>query len=631
MLTGSITHPDASRRGLTSLMMAKASTDWEDNERFDELPADIRELLAGLLSREPAKRLTDTASIVETLHSHATSDAAAMIRLAGIVPSNAAAHAADLQRLSDARNTAVANRKPPTNRSWIAIAASFFGGAITLAAAGWLIEITTDRGTVTVQTDQKDAIVRLVERPDPDQSDNTMTAMPSIYLDAIDPEKLNAVYKDKMVREHLDRLTTELATERLADSIEAVARIAEPDDVELVRATFLPARRYGGWVSGSETPSGQFMQATADAYKNMPKPAVVKAIIHEFEEGNERSIATIGMLFPIYPNGWLAEVNENDRNRLIDAVNEYQSGNPAVTPDYRDEPGAIHQTSVAHFRERLLIWASEDFLATEQIKDIRKWLPHQWQTADTFDWMNDSELLKQLDGVVGSCRDQNEMASLPQNQSWANVLRNPWPSYLRPYYVSAANELDLNVPVPIRLSIILGLNQRLSAEQIRELAKVVEMNDAERTTMANMLVLHGLPIVPSWDPAKDEISGSAFSVNSFGSLYPGQANYSAMQLARILFESSVLWINRIDQLRSETTMPDTFDILMRSLASYLDKANEHPSLIQGISLDHEWVEQQISESENQVFSWNTSSNQPSPRDKIKAKKIAERLHDYLSQ
>ncbi|MEM6692409.1 MAG: hypothetical protein AAF664_23460, partial [Planctomycetota bacterium] len=225
---------------------------------------------------------------------------------------------AESSRVIPATRAASDGNQPPVKRSWVGAAGWFLGGCLALGVAGWIIEITTDRGKVVVETDQPDVKINLKEvdgvptpetksnskidspnsmtRREPDQPTNDLSTRAAIAKVnpelQIAPERLKAIYQNVTIGEHLSRLRYELDVDTLIKSLEAIEAVIRPEDKHLAEQMMLPARRLGGWkMSGNGTPSQKFMEKSQFIYRRLPRELRIQTAIHELKEGNANSQA----------------------------------------------------------------------------------------------------------------------------------------------------------------------------------------------------------------------------------------------------------------------------------------------------------------------------------------------------
>ncbi|WP_246146853.1 serine/threonine protein kinase [Rubripirellula lacrimiformis] len=630
MLTGTITHPHAAQTGLTSLMMAKASTPWEPNEAFeDNLPAEIRDLIAGLLSLNPAERPGDSDAIIKALRHHAEPNLRVLARV------TTAGKVNDKSRdPGQASATPTSIRVPPNRGTWKAIAGGFFGGVLSLALAGWLIEVKSSRGTVTVETDQDDAKVKILERPITGLANQQHqgSVLPNALTD-ISPDKLNAIYKGKTVREHLLRLDSELDIPTLVESLEAVGRVVEPSDVDLVQAMFIPARRYGGWRFGTGSPSGEFMEASQNAYRHLPEQATAEAAVREFTDGTDQSIAMLGANNLIRGFSSRNGVKPETANDLINAVNVYQSARPSLPLDRQFQDQTIQERNIQRFREDLMRLADFKIISADEIMGIRQWLPEIWNRADVFDWMIDEELLLNVDQQVSSAIENNEATQLAKAEFWLAIQKHPWPPTLQKTYVSVADEIGVEIPVVLRFQALLAPFHGPSASELDSLFQYESLSADQRKFAANFIVLYGLPLVQFAANRGLELDVAAISKQPAHATDRGDSWQTPINLANSLFGSSEIWIDRLDEIRAATTLPNSLDALIQCLHNYMSSWEQAPTVILKIAKsDSEWTRIQTINS----FGFGGgmggfAAQKPSTEDEAKAKQIAETLNAYLQK
>lgn len=615
MLTGDFTHPDASRRGLTSLMMAKARSSYQPNEAFESLPDELRILLTDLLAISPGQRPTDPQAMIETLLRFADTDHHDVASIAKSTPQRPASTSAASPLLPSAKD-----RVPPRRSWWTLVAGGFMGGVFTLAAIGWIIELSTRQGKVTLETDQPNPIVKIVERSDQRPTENetanhAVLKVGGIDLSGVEPTKLSSVYDGEAIESHLRRLDVELNPQLLAVSIDAVAHVATEDDIALVQATFVPARKFGGWVIGDDDPSGRFMKAAQRSYLGLPNAAVVEAIVKEFDDGTEKSIAMIAMNFLTGNPDLIKGLPTEQIERLFDCINQYQGGRPPVDMPF-DKPidfrGNTTELNLYRLREDLLQDVRFDKIKANQIEGIRSWLPATWNVGERFDWINDVDELSKIDQSIAN-HFENVTTSFSVNKSFGTERSLPSAGRVHQYHLHVAHDLGIEIPVPVRLSVLLLANQRMASEEIQQFADFQSSTDAEKRLFADTLVIQGLPLL-----AVDDVS-------SFMELDQpvnwGDGRITPKWTANSFFAASAMWVDRLAELRGLTSMPKTFDILIERLNTIAMKADSNPSVINGIDNDG------LEGAEN-VFG---GGMRPSARDKNKIQSIQAKLSDYLDR
>lgn len=628
MFTGSITHPDAARRGLTALMMAKSADDFEANERTADLPDEIQDLLAKLLNRDPDQRLIDPQAIIETLRPHQEADLDTLARLVG--PASQQLTSASLEPTE--RFNAAASA-PPNRTSWIPLATAFFGGALALFSVGWIIELRSKKGNVTVETDQPDVALKITERAADAPTNDEAQATPDVdsrYAN-IDPAKLSAVYQGKTVREHLATLENELHVPTLVDSIDAISRVAEPGDTQLVRAAIFPSRRYGGWIAGDNTPSGDFMNEVGDAYRQLPLEDVVNVIAEEMKAGHERSIAM--SMWQIIRHGGVPlneRISRDALENLIAQANAYQavrtartSPNPYIdTPASPTTPGTIGKWNLGWVRDWLLEMAAADALEVEKIADIRSWLSVYWTPAE-FDWVTDSELLKKL---------EHSHPYGAMTTTLGAVLENVWP-IANADALQAADKLGVPAPIVFRfVTLVDSVNLQPGHAQALDLNS---MSKEELKTLANSFVLQALPSIIV--PESNRPIGYGFGTNygrqrvqTYSSQFTGNMDTVATKVLRC----SEIWIDDLDILRDHTDMPENFDVIVARIHSIVswNEIPVVPNPLTGIAnVESTKPSDSYLGGGGMGMGGMVNNQQPSPADIAKAKAIKAKLDAYLER
>ena len=591
MLTGTTTHPGASRRGLTSLMMAKAQSKWESSTPLDALPNAVGQLVGDLLSLRPGDRPSDPDRIIETLQQYADPTHDGVAGIADATPqrpaTNDSAHHPTIEP-SPAWAVNADHQPPSRGRFWTVAAGGFMGGALTLAASGWLIELSSKKGSVSLETDQADAKVRIVERSRQRDAvanlagNSAPLIIGGIDLSNIDRTKLDSVYNGRTVEDHLRQLSIELNPDRLAESIKAISQIATAEDAELVQATFLPARRLGGWVAGSNTPSGQFMQATGAVYKTLPSSAIVAAAIREFEDGTENSIAMIGMNFLSGSQLWQDEVPTDQVDRLIDRIIAYQADHPAVKPprDYQTLP--TKQINIYRLREQLIQWASFDRLDAGKITGAKTWLPETWNNTARYRWPMDTERLATIEHMITENLEHSD-GSISIKSCLGEPEQTKRSERVQQHHLRVARDLGIDIPIPVRWSVLMLPNQRMTSQRIQPWIDFDSMNRDQKQRFADAWVLEGLPLVACLSPTNEEFATVAFSPSAteefgghFGHSTPGWT-------ANAFFATSIVWIDRLSELRSLTRLPNTFDRLVQRLEAVASNIERYPNIAADIS------------------------------------------------
>ncbi|TWT98824.1 serine/threonine-protein kinase [Neorhodopirellula pilleata] len=116
-------------------------------------------------------------------------------------------------------------------------------------------------------------------------------------------------YKGKTFSYWCGLMKVERDTATLKDGMQAISILAEPQDVDAAHAILIAARRFGGWVSGSDTPSGKFMSEFLDPFGSlMPQPGIA-AITRELSIANDRSVAACLWTLQHFRGGYQSQTN----------------------------------------------------------------------------------------------------------------------------------------------------------------------------------------------------------------------------------------------------------------------------------------------------------------------------------
>ncbi|HBE66593.1 MAG TPA: hypothetical protein DDW52_00455 [Planctomycetaceae bacterium] len=383
---------------------------------------------------------------------------------------------------------------------------------------------------------------------------------------SIDPAKLSAVYQGKSVLEHLATLENELHVPTLVDSINAISRVAEPGDTQLVRAAIFPSRRYGGLTKGGGSPSGDFMLETQEAYRQLPLTDVIKVIVEEMERPHERSIAMFLMHFVYGGIAIEEEVAKDSIEHFISGANAYQAGRPSspfqIYLRDRKQTETIARWNVSRIRDFLLALAADDFVPVEQLADIRTWLPSYWAPLGEVDWVTNGELFSQLDNSI----DEHLALGSIIGRIKETFEDQPWPIAADPNAIKAASQLGVAVPVLIRFITLSESTDQFTPEELSRGLSINSKSQEQLKTLANGFVLSAFLAVKMPSGAFEDGSGKIV-MQSGHRLMQNGSQFSGDSIRRIntMLRCSEIWIDHLDDLRAHTDMPTVFNAVVRNL------------------------------------------------------------------
>lgn len=321
-----------------------------------DVPEEIAGLIDRMLSHDPARRPQSADEVAQSLASFSDSAAPPSLIRAALSAPDAQDEQLSSQMqpnamLLAAESNAGSGRAKSRWPLWIAAAfapLAFF--------AGILITVTTDKGTLVIESDEPGVTVnvtqgdKVIESLRVEQSAKSIRLQSGKYLVeliGVDSDGLEIsdsqvllTRGDKQIvkvqrRAASEQLTADTSTGSLyqgqtfahwltvlerekdiavmAHAMHAVQMLADTDDQKAAaaRRCLLAARQLGGFTMsnrpaaglGSNDPSGWFMTELTDSYTTyFPEPGF-GAIIEELEQGNERSAQACVLLLALFQQG----------------------------------------------------------------------------------------------------------------------------------------------------------------------------------------------------------------------------------------------------------------------------------------------------------------------------------------
>lgn len=605
MIAGRPPHQQSNGDGVAAMIMAKGSQDPPAlSSPIESVPEPLGELIHQLLQRDTTLRPASADDVRQRLQPFAQPDS-----LRGLaIRSNPRGIERTVSAPARPSKPADSESSSRPWKRWLA------GVLFALALAGVLFQFTTNRGTLVVRSDRDDLTVRVDKIDDGETvqsfhmtGNQHQTAITSgryrVYFDGpvddvefipvdvtvsrdavavalatpqpaattTDP-KLDATYKGKTVREYVRQLEKELDIDEIKNATNAILRVMDEDDVELAKVIFQPARRFGGWIQGTDDPSGQYMKNFADQAKQLPRIAGAEAIIHEIRKGNEKSRAAALSAVLFRPDPF-AGVSTDIFDRWFNATNEYQ----AQFPTSPDEISALPQTSsmnVGYARRLLMDHIVQRNGDAKQILKIEEWLKAKMAS--------DSVKNEPRVAIIPKMLDQLEQRSDPQNRNFADhaetgrieITREQMETYflnasisLDEFEIALKLDLDVSSSEIFQLSDFYGgessfgstLNQWLSRQP-----------DSVQRDVANAYVHWASKLIVRWRQTESETSNSLLTRNVgdfwFGKKIIVDEGFTHFDPAehRILASHKV-WLPQLNLIANTTAYPKTLKRALQAI------------------------------------------------------------------
>ncbi len=329
LITGQPSHE--LRHGIGPLVIEKTAQPARTMRSIlPEVPDELNSLVAELLERDPNNRPDRASDVAKSLAPFA-SDAS----LRSLVQRALRADHSD-ESTSVTPSIVFQGAVPPRNNGRSVLAWSL-GGFAAVVLASITFYVQTDRGTLVIESPRDDVRVEILQGDEAVESLNVATGKTQTTLrsghytvrlsgpsdgirlsddavailrgdeivvtvreensvavasadDAFTPRpESTKLYRGEPLSHWLQLVRVERDTQTLGDAMDAIASLADAEDVDAAHTILVTARRFGGWSVDPDTESGKFMGRFRAAFGRMlPSPAI-EAIIRELPIGNEQS------------------------------------------------------------------------------------------------------------------------------------------------------------------------------------------------------------------------------------------------------------------------------------------------------------------------------------------------------
>ncbi len=500
LITGRTAHDW--QRGIAPLVLQKST---QAAKRLKSVRSDVPEaldaLVAALLERDPDQRPASASEVAERLQPFSTTTS-----LTPIITKALRVNDPDPQSNHSlpSINPSLDGGPPRISNRFKWIAAGFGGAAALAILAGTIITIQSDRSTVRIETDDPDIRVQVAQALKPAEETQQNT-----------PEKR---FKGEPLSHWLNVLAIERDVDTLGEAINAVASLADVDDVDPAHAILVSARRFGGWSSSSDKTdlSQWYMSLFKGSFgRIMPRPGI-PAITRELAEGNDRS-----------------------RSACLWALQAYDYSAWAKEPTQQETATQLH--------DALVSLVQSDAVTSERNKSAAKTISLAIANRIPLPLDNEPDLVRSINEGIAKAKTFRTLE---------DRLADPWPggvadvmNVLSIDQFVAANRLNITCPPALDSRMLLDLS-----DQFRE-----ERNDwfidrlkQDPKTYADEAVL----FLYTATPTNFSNWGEKFKI--------------------VISDNQALWLKVLPQVTAYTTRPDILQMLLKEA-----RQTTNPILIDG--------------------------------------------------